>query len=191
MRTYKLTTPAIATYSLANNNNNVNFSVFVENGMDYRNGGMTGAWFDLPMTEEELVEAFAKIGVKYSDDDCVLNRDYVITDFDNNVEYEVGDYEPIGLLNDLAERLNNVDDLVWLQAYMDETSESLDEAIDHYEDNSVWYDGMTLEEVAEELVDDTENLSDFAKRYFDYEAFANDLRIDGYVEYDGGVLYVY
>lgn len=171
--------------------NNINFSVFVENGMDYRNGGMVGDWFNLPMTEEELTEAFAKIGVKYSKDDCILNRDYVITDFENDVDYEVGDYEPIGLLNDLAERLNNVDDLVWLQAYMGETDESLDEAIDHYEDNSVWYGGMTLEEVAEELVDDTEDLSEFARRYFDYEAFANDLRIDGYVDYDGGVLYVY
>ena len=171
--------------------NNVNFSVFVENGMDYRNGGMTGAWFELPMTDEELVEAFAKIGVKYSEDDCILNRDYVITDFENDVEFEVGDYEPIGLLNDFAERLQNVDNLVWLTAYMDETGESLDEAIERYEDNSDWYDGMTLEEVAEEFVDETENLSEFARRYFDYEAFANDLRIDGYVEYDGGVLYVY
>ena len=65
--------------------NNVNFSVFVENGMDYRNGGMTGAWFDLPMSDEELVEAFAKIGVKYSEDDCILNRDYVITDFEKKM----------------------------------------------------------------------------------------------------------
>ena len=171
--------------------NNVKFSVFVENGMDYRNGGMTGAWFDLPMTDDELVEAFEKIGVKYSDDDCILNRDYVITDFENNIDYEVGDYEPIGLLNDLACRLEDVQCMEWLTAYMDETGESLDEAIEHYEDNSVWYDGMTLREVAEELVDEIEDLSEFARRYFDYEAFANDLRIDGYVEYDGGVLYVY
>ena len=171
--------------------NAVKFSVFVENGSVYRDGGMTGAWFDLPMTDEELVEAFAKIGVKYSDDDCVLNRDYVITDFENDVEYEVGDYEPIGLLNDLASRLEDVQCMEWLTAYMDETGESLDEALDSYEGNSVWYDGMTLEEVAEEFADETEDLSDFAKRYFDYEAFANDLRIDGYVEYDGGVLYVY
>lgn len=171
--------------------NNVKFSVFVENGIDYRNGGMIGAWFDLPMTEEELVEAFVKIGVKYSEDDCVLNRDYVITDFENDVDYEVGDYEPIGLLNDLAHRLEDVQCMEWLAAYMDETGESLDEAIERYEDNSVWYGGMTLEEVAEELVDDTENLSEFARRYFDYEALARDLRIDGYVEYDGGVLYVY
>ena len=171
--------------------NNVNFSVFVENGIDYRNGGMVGDWFNLPMTEEELTEAFAKIGVKYSEDGCILNRDYVITDFENDVNYEVGDYEPIGLLNDLASRLEGVQYMEWLTAYMDETGESLDEAIEHYEDNSVWYDGMTLEEVAEEFVDETENLSEFARRYFDYEAFARDLSIDGYVEYDGGVLYVY
>ena len=171
--------------------NNVNFSVFVENGMDYRNGGMTGAWFDLPMTDDELVEAFEKIGVKYSDDDCILNRDYVITDFENNIDYEVGDYEPIGLLNDLARRLESVQCMEWLTAYMDETGESLDEAIERYEDNSEFFAGMTLREVAEELADDSAELSDFARRYFDYEAFANDLRIDGYVEYDGGVLYVY
>lgn len=171
-------------------NNNVNFSVFVENGSVYRDGGMLGAWFDLPLTDDELESKFAEIGIAYHDD-LVLNKDYVITDFENDVNYEVGDYEPIGLLNDLADRLQQVDDLVWLAAYMDETGESLDEAIDHYEDNSVFYGGMTLEEVAEELVDDTENLSEFARRYFDYEAFVRDLRIDGYVEYDGGVLYVY
>ena len=170
--------------------NNVNFSVFVENGSVYRDGGMLGVWFNLPMTDDELESKFAEIGIAYHDD-LVLNKDYVITDFENNIDYEVGDYEPIGLLNDLADRLQQVDNLVWLTAYMDETGESLDEAIDRYEDKSVWYDGMTLEEVAEEFVDETENLSDFAKRYFDYEAFAHDLRIDGYVEYDGGVLYVY
>ena len=170
--------------------NNVKFSVFVENGSVYRDGGMLGVWFELPMSDVELESKFAEIGIAYHDD-LVLNKDYVITDFENDVEYEVGDYEPIGLLNDLAERLQNVDDLVWLTAYMDETGESLDEAIDRYEDNSVWYDGMTLEEVAEEFVDETENLSEFARRYFDYEALAHDLRIDGYVEYDGGVLYVY
>ena len=170
--------------------NNVNFSVFVENGSVYRDGGMLGVWFELPMTDDELESKFAEIGIAYHDD-LVLNKDYVITDFENNIDYEVGDYEPIGLLNDFAERLQNVDNLVWLTAYMDETGESLDEAIDNYEDNSVWYDGMTLEEVAEEFVDETENLSEFARRYFDYEALANDLRIDGYVEYDDGVLYVY
>ena len=166
------------------------FSVFVENGSVYRDGGMLGVWFNLPMTDDELESKFAEIGIAYHDD-LVLNKDYVITDFENDVEYEVGDYEPIGLLNDLADRLQQVDDLVWLTAYMDETGESLDEAIDRYEDNSEFFAGMTLEEVAEEFVDETENVSEFARRYFDYEAFAHDLRIDGYVEYDGGVLYVY
>lgn len=169
---------------------NVNFSVFVENGSVYRDGGMLGTWFKLPMSDDELESKFAKIGIAYHDD-LVLNKDYVITDFENNIDYKVGDYEPIGLLNDLARRLEDVQCMEWLTAYMDETGESLDEAIERYEDHSVWYDGMTLEEVAEQIVDDTENLSEFARRYFDYEALARDLRIDGYVEYDGGVLYVY
>lgn len=170
--------------------NNVKFSVFVENGSVYRDGGMLGVWFELPMSDDELESKFAEIGIAYHDD-LVLNKDYVITDFENDVNYEVGDYESIGLLNDLASRLENVQCMEWLAAYMDEAGESLDEAIDNYQDNSVFYAGMTLKEVAEELVDDTENLSDFARQYFDYEAFARDLRNDGYVEYDGGVLYVY
>lgn len=170
--------------------NNVNFSVFVENGSVYRDGVMLGVWFELPMSEDELESKFAEIGIAYHDD-LVLNKDYVITDFENNIDYEVGEDEPIELLNDLADRLQQVDDLVWLTAYMDETGESLDEAIDNYEDNSVFYGGMTLREVAETLVNETEDLSEFALRYFDYNAFANDLRIDGYVEYEGGVLYVY
>ena len=157
---------------------NVNFSVFVENGSVYRDGGMLGTWFSLPMTDDELESKFAEIGIAYHED-LVLNKDYIITDFENNVDYEVGDYEPIALLNDLASRLESVQCMEWLTAYMDETGESLDEAIDCYEDNSVWYDGMTLEEVAEEFVDETEDLSGFAKRYVDSEAFAHDLRSDG------------
>ena len=167
------------------------FNVFVENGMDYRNGGMNGKWFALPMTTEELTAAFASIGVKYSEDDCILNRDYTITDYENDYEFEVGDYETIELLNDLADRLDHVNDLEWLRAYVDETSESLDEAIDRYEDNSVFYENMTLVEVAEELVNESYDLPEFARRYFDYEAFARDLGYDGYVEYEGGVIYVY
>lgn len=167
------------------------FNVFVENGMDYRNGGMNGKWFALPMTEGELAAAFASIGVKYTEDDTILNRDYVITDYENDYEFKVGDYEPIELLNDLADRLDHVNDMGWLRAYVDETGESLDEAIDRYEDNSVFYENMTLVEVAEELVNESYDLPEFARRYFDYEAFARDLGYDGYVEYEDGVIYVY
>lgn len=170
--------------------NNVNFSVFVENGSVYRDGGMLGVWFELPMSKDELESKFAEIGIAYHDD-LVLNKDYVITDFENDVDYEVGAYEPIDLLNDLASRLEDVQCMEWLTAYMDETGESLDEAIERYEDNSEWFNGYTLTDVAEEFADDTGELSEFARRYFDYDAFANDLRIDGYVEYDGGVIHVY
>ena len=170
--------------------NNVTFSVFVENNSVYRDGGMLGVWFELPMSDDELESKFAEIGITYHDG-LVLNKDYVITDFENNINYKVGDDEPIDVLNDLAWRLEDVQSIEWLNAYMDETGESLDEAIEHYEDSSEWFNGYTLTDVAKELADESEDLSEFARRYFDYEAFARDLRIDGYVEYDGGVLYVY
>lgn len=166
------------------------FNVFVENGKVYREGGMRGKWFELPMTEDELVEAFAEIGVEYSEN-LVLNRDYTITDYENECNFEVGDYEPIELLNDIADRLDHVQDMVWLQAYMDETGESLDEAMDRYEDNSVFYPNCDLVDLAYQIVNDDYELEEFARRYFDYEAFARDLGYDGYVEYEGGVLYVY
>ena len=161
------------------------FRVFITNLGKYNEGELVGKWIDLPCDniEDELAEIGVETETQY--------EEYFITNYENNFGYEVGEYENLWELNDLAERLQQVDDLVWLTAYMDETGESLDEAINNYEDNSLWYDGMTLKEVAEELVDETEDLSDFAKRYFDYDAFAHDLRIDGYVEYDGGVLYVY
>ena len=89
------------------------FNVFVENGSVYRDGGMLGVWFELPMSDNELESKFAEIGIAYHDD-LVLNRDYIITDFDNNIDYEVGDYEPIGLLNDLACRLENVQCMEWI-----------------------------------------------------------------------------
>lgn len=47
---------------------------------------------------------------------------------------------------------------------------------------------MTLEEVAEQLVEECYNLPEFALRYFDYEAFARDLRFDGYEETAHGVI---
>ena len=54
-----------------------------------------------------------------------------------------------------------------------------------------FYEGMDLEEVAEELVNDcyfTKDTPDIFTRYFDYAAFARDLGFDGYTETTHGVI---
>lgn len=66
---------------------------------------------------------------------------------------------------------------------------SLEEAIDQQERGCfTFYPGMNMEEVAEELVNDCCDLPDFALRYFDFAAFARDLRFDGYEETAFGVI---
>ena len=56
-------------------------------------------------------------------------------------------------------------------------------------ENYTFYEGMTLEDVAYELVEECYNLPEIAQRYFDYKAFARDLGYDGYCETSTGVIY--
>ena len=166
------------------------FKIYVINATEYGESGKEhGVWLNLPMTCNELDATLEKIGVSATDN-------YIIMDAELNLPftYEIGEYTSLEYLNSLANNLAEIElkgDLDWVAAYIEATGYSLEYTIDNYEDNSEFFAGMTLREVAEEFADETAELSEFARRYFDYDAFANDLRIDGYVEYDGGVLYVY
>lgn len=54
------------------------------------------------------------------------------------------------------------------------------------------YTGMTLEEYAEEIIDDCYNIPENIRHYIDIAAFARDLSFDGYRETEiNGVNYVY
>jgi antirestriction protein len=55
-------------------------------------------------------------------------------------------------------------------------------------DDSTFYPGYSLEEVAEEIVSECYDLPEFALRYFDYEAFGRDLSFDGYTKTYTGVI---
>lgn len=160
------------------------FRVFITNLGKYNEGELVGKWIDLPCADIE--DELAEIGVEPK----TQYEEYFITDYENNFGYEVGEYENLWTLNELAEKLEHVD-VDWFTAYLDVTGDDLEEAVDNYEERSEFFAGMTLREVAEEFVDETAELSDFARRYFDYEAFARDLGYDGYVETDKGVIYTY
>ena len=160
------------------------FRIFLTNLGKYNEGELVGKWLDLPCAalETELAEIGVAPGTQY--------EEYFITDYENEVGYEVHEYENVWELNELAERLDGVRDVDWLLAYMDVTGEELDTAIDNYEERSSFYPNQTLEDVAYDLVNDCYNLPEIALRYFDYEAFARDLGYDGYTETDDGVICV-
>ena len=143
--------------------------IYVINAKEYGESGKErGVWLNLPMTCNELDATLEKIGVSATDN-------YIIMDAEVNLPftYEIGEYTNIAYLNSLAISLAEINckgELVWLAAYMEATGYSLEFALDNYEDSD-FYEGMTLENLEAVLEDD--------------------LRIDGYEEVNGGVIYVY
>ena len=95
----------------------------------------------------------------------------------------------IAELNELTQQLADLSayDLAKLEAMIDAFGYDIADGLDHLDEYTL-YEGMTLNDVAEELVNDCYDLPEFALRYFDYDAFARDLSFDGYTETDYGVI---
>lgn len=155
---------------------------------------------NLPMDEEELIEALKNINVCNEEGEVI--QEYIIPTW-NFGEYaselDCRDFANIELeniftVNDWAEELAEVDsegDLEVLQAIAEASGGSIGEVLETYNKGYYqFYQGMDLTDVAEELVNDCYDLPDFAMRYFDFEAFGRDLGFDGYTETSKGVIYI-
>lgn len=160
------------------------FRVFITNLGKYNEGELVGKWLDLPC--DDIEEELASIGVA----DDTQYEEYFITDYENDLNYQVDEYEDLWVLNELAEQLADIDDKGdgdWLAAYMEVEGCSLEYALDNYDD-STFYPEMDLEDVARDIIEECYDLPEIALRYFDYESFARDLRYDGYTETEYGVI---
>ena len=150
------------------------------------NGAAGGKWIQLPNPDlEEDLEAIAE---RMGDTD----PEWFPNDYEWTCGYNLGkvsEYESISKLNEIAEELADLDgyDLEKLAAIVEEQTDDVEIALEQM-DRCTYYPGMTLEEVAEQIVDECYNLPEFALRYFDYEAFARDLSFDGYHETTNGVI---
>lgn len=161
---------------------------FITNLGKYNEGYLVGEWVDFPIDEDELEEVLERIGINEEYEEYFF-ADWEIPDL-NYVEF--GEYENVDKINEIAEMLESLDesDLNKLNAIMDTETNALDEAINSM-DEYIFYENMTLKEVACELVEEcyfTKDTPDIFQRYFDYEAFARDLSFDGYTETAWGVI---
>lgn len=165
------------------------FRVFITNLGKYNEGELVGKWLDLPC--DDIEEELASIGVA----DDSQYEEYFITDYENDWDYPVDEYEDLWQLNELAEQLADVDDKGdgdWLAAFIEAGGIeargcNFAYAIKHYED-STFYPEMDLEDVARNIIEEGYDLPEIAERYFDYDAFARDLGYDGYTETEYGVI---
>ena len=123
-------------------------------------------------------------------DEQELKDSYTIVSCENSWDYENEDLT-LKELNNLAQDLQDIEDNGdedWLEAYIEATGCDLYIAVDKY-DTSTFYHDMDLVDVAYDIIEECYNLPDNLERYFDYEAFARDLEIEGYTEtYYGTIL---
>jgi antirestriction protein len=153
---------------------------YITNLGKYTEGELVGKWVTFPIDDEEFEQALEEIGINKQ------YEEYFFTDWDGCYYCCFGEYESIDKLNELAEALENEGEEL-VKAIMEATGCSLEEALTRT-DEAIFYENMTLKEVACEIVNECYNLPEFALQYFDYEAFGRDLRYDGYTEVDNGVI---
>lgn len=135
-------------------------------------------------------DADKEIKISLPCDEQELKDSYTIVSCENSWDYENEDLT-LEELNNLAQDLQDIEDNGdenWLEAYIEATGCDLNIAVDKY-DTSTFYHDMDLVDVAYDIVEECYNLPENLERYFDYEAFARDLEIEGYTEtYYGTIL---
>lgn len=153
--------------------------IFLTNLGKYNEGELIGEWVELPASSEELQEVFERIGINEE------YEEYFITDYECDL-YEVGEYENIDTLNEIAERIKELDEeeSKVVKALMQKLGYTLDEAIEKVNngDYRIYYDCDDMEDVAYQVVEDCgylDKVPDNVAYYFDYESFGKDLGIEG------------
>lgn len=152
---------------------NNTFRVYVANLAQYNNGRLVGAWISLPCDSYELDEKIAAI---LGDDE-----ESAVHDYENDYGIEVSEWSTLHELNELAERLTEIDPEVFKAVY---ENFGLEQALEIIEagDLMIYHDIRNGEDLAYAILEETgdlDSLPEFAQRYFDYEAYGRDLLLGG------------
>ena len=168
--------------------------IFVNTWGNYNeNGADGGQWITLPMDAEELEEVLENIAALMGDND----PEWAIHDYEWTTEIEldeISEHDNIFALNKRCNELDRLDE--WeaeeIAAAVEAYGYTFAEAYERQQRGCfIFYRGMDMEEVAEEIVNEcyfTRDTPDILTRYFDFEAFARDLSFDGYTDTKYGVI---
>ena len=157
-------------------------SVYLTNLAQYNNGCLIGKWLNLPLSEDELHEEIKAV--------LGTDEEYFITDYE--APFQIEEYDNLSELNRFTDQFAELCEydqqrVVYLIEAMNLSKE---DALEHYEDVT-YYQNMTLEEVADELVEEGifGTIPDNLLCYLDSEKIARDLSIDDYHETSKGVFH--
>lgn len=156
----------------------------------YVEGILNYTWLELPATEEEIEAAYKKINVAPN----TRYEEAFITDYECDF-YQIGEYESISTLNEMAEKLEELEDYEQeiVKALINEGYD-LEEALEKKDDCIVWDDCEDMTDVAYRYAEETgllDSIPENLRNYFDYEAFGRDMSFEGhYIKTDNGYIEV-
>lgn len=160
---------------------NSRIKIWVGNLGKYNEGILVGEWLRLPATTEEIEALKNRIGIN------AFYEEWFIADYECELDgFTVGEYEDMDYLNEVAEAMANMteDDMLAFEAMISEGYD-FHEAMDKLSsgDYRIYSDCKDMTDVAYEMVEESgmlDNVPEFAARYFDYESFGRDVRLEGY-----------
>ncbi|WET69050.1 antirestriction protein ArdA [Sphingobacterium sp.] len=164
-------------------------SIYVGTYAKYNDGSIFGKWLKLSdyADRNEFYEACAEL---HSDEE---DPEYMFQNFEHIPKGLIGESWLSENTFEVFETLENLSDnnleafLIWCDNNQkDFSNNDIDDLISDFENDYVgFYDSD--EDFARELVEQRHDLSDFARQYFDYEAYAHDLFCGSYWSRDGHV----
>ena len=167
-------------------NEKANLSVYIANLDEYVKGNLIGDWISLPIDEDDFKDFLTTIGNP---------EEIAIHGYENNLRLDglkIGEYMSIKELNELGERIENIDtcDVDAFNALYEALGD-FESALDYLEsEDYTFYKNMTMEEVAQEYIEECYDIPEGLENYIDYKAFARDMEYDIYYETDYGVICV-
>ena len=155
-------------------------SVYLTNLNRYTNGMLCGEWVKLPIPEEELETVLHRIGTE--------NDEFFITDYETLFgNLHISEYASIAELNKLAEKIDGLAacDYEKLGAVLEcescmtvtEILEIINE-LDSFDLLTDVEDDETLGEYYADVGCIFHNVPDSIQRYFDFEAYGRDIRLE-------------
>lgn len=168
--------------------------VYVANLGKYNEGELVGEWLDLPASEEEIESLMKRIEVGGA------YEEYAIHDYECDIDgVEISEYMPLDYANELAERLESINDTEAFSALLDYHSGFISDALDTYENGGYsYYSGVSNHEDLGQYLYDEDLLApafyddQICPSYLDFEAIGRDWDLDssgGF--YGNGFLAVY
>lgn len=157
-------------------------AIYLTNLGRYNEGVLMGEWVKLPIPKDKLQDVLTRIGINER------YEEYFITDYETLLSnLHISEYASINDLNELAERIEGLADHDYekLAAVLEcESSMSIAEILelidelDNFDLLTEVEDDEALGEYYAEVGCIFHNIPDSIQRYFDFEAYGRDIRLE-------------